>query len=110
MKKIAETLNHVKNTNKVTEGNYEIEKPKRQNVQKSEKKQQRYKIFILKMHSCRMAAPILYKIEEKIYTSKRLCEKKNIKKAPSQNSQKNTYAALKLLLGAIQVMFFFFIE
>ena len=39
MKKIAETLpeTHVKNTNKVTEENYEIEKPKRQNVHKSEK-------------------------------------------------------------------------
>ena len=38
MKKIAETLKPMsKNTNKVTEENYEIEKPKRQNVHKSEK-------------------------------------------------------------------------
>ena len=58
------------------------------------------------MHSGRMAAPILYKTEEKIYTKKRLCEKKKIKKAPSQKSQKNTYAVLKLPLGAIQLMFF----
>ena len=35
------TETHVKNTKKVTEENYEIEKRKRQNVHKSEKKQQR---------------------------------------------------------------------
>ena len=58
------------------------------------------------MQSARMAAPILSKIGEKSIHKKDFVKlRKNKESSKPKQAKKNTYVALKLLLGDIQLMY-----